>query len=76
MIINERSRIKCKLDRGNLNWNEWPATVKQFNRIWLYIYIPKLISNILYITFDPLPIVTKKRCYQKRNNKILRIFLS
>lgn len=54
MIINERSRIKCKLDRGNLNWNEWPATVKQFNRIWLYIYIPKLISNILYITFDPL----------------------
>lgn len=27
MIINERSRIKCKLDRGNLNWNEWPATV-------------------------------------------------
>lgn len=27
MIINERSRIKRKLDRGNLNWNEWPATV-------------------------------------------------
>lgn len=57
MIINERSRIKCKLDRDNLNWNEWPVTVKQFNRIWLYIYIPKLISNILYITFDPLSIL-------------------
>lgn len=27
MIINERSRIKCKLDRDNLNWNEWPANV-------------------------------------------------
>lgn len=53
MIINERSRIKCKLDRGNLNWNEWPATVN-LTVFLLYIYIPKLISNILYIIFDPL----------------------